>query len=255
MKTTLFFLTIILISSRSLAQDTTNHSMVFPKGITLKYGYGNYSVKDKYISNEKYSGTMPYYSFGWVRKHNKYVYRLNFEYRNSDGIKNYNVSTNITQVTLNQGFLYPLKKRELFNKDLDLWLGPSAELFFFYNKPNIAVSGFDYAQSFAALFSAGINFVGIYSLNSKFQIESSISTSVVSLGFRIVDYEEDDQSPVKLLTLFSGLNSSIDLGIRYYVFNKLSIKVGYKFELCRISTWEPLLTTSDNLIIGLTYNF
>jgi len=246
---------IILISSKLSAQDSINYSTIFPKGITIKYGIGNYSAKDEYISNEKYSGTIPYLSFSWARKHNKYVYQLEFEYRESDEIKNYNVSTNITQLTLNQGFLYPLKKRELFNKDLDLWLGPSTEFFFFYNKPNIAVSGFDYAQSFAALFSVGINFDANYSLNSKLQIESSISTSVISLGFRMIDSEEDNQSPVKLLTLFSGLNSSFDLGIRYYVFNNLSIKAGYKFELCRISAWEPILTTSDNLIIGLTFNF
>ena len=236
-------------------QDTTNHSTIFPKGITVKYGYGNFSVKDEYISNEKYSGTIPYFSFGWARKHNKYVYRLEMEYRNSDEIKNYNISTNITQFTLNQGFLYPLKKRELFNKDLDLWLGPTTEFFFFVNEPNIAVDGFDYAQSFAALFSLGINIVGAYSLNSKFQIESSIGMSALSLGFRMVDSEEDDQSPVKLLTLFSGLYSSFDLGIRYYIFNNLSIKAGYMFELCRISAWNPLISASDNLLIGLTYSF
>ena len=255
-KAIIFISTIALfISIESSGQDTTNYSTVFPKGITVKYGYGNYSIKDEYISNEKYSGTIPYFSFGWARKHNKYLYRLEMEYRNSDEIKNYNVSTNITQFTLEQGFLYPLKKRELFNKDLDLWLGPTTEFFFFVNEPNIAVDGFDYSQSFAGLFSLGINIVGAYSLNSKFQIESSIGMSALSLGFRMVDSEEDDQSPVKLLTLFSGLNSSFDLGIRYYIFNNLSIKAGYKFELCRISAWNPLISASDNLLIGLTYYF
>lgn len=246
---------VLFIGVESPGQDTTNHSTIFPKGITVKYGYGNFSVKDEYISNEKYSGTIPYFSFGWARKHNKYVYRLEMEYRNSDEIKNYNISTNITQFKLNQGFLYPLKKRELFNKELDLWFGPTTEFFFFVNEPNIAVDGFDYAQSFAALFSLGINIVGAYSLNSKFQIESSIGMSALSLGFRMVDSEEDDQSPVKLLTLFSGLNSSFDLGMRYYIFNNLSIKAGYKFELCRISAWNPLISAIDNLLIGLTYSF
>jgi len=245
----------LFVTMELLGQDTIDYKTVFPSGISVGYGQGLYSVKDEYISEEKYSGTIPYLSVGWARKHNKYLYRLEFEYRSSDEIKNYNISTNITQVTLNQGFLYPLKKRELFNKDLDLWIGPSTEFFFFYNKPNIAVLGFDYSQSIAALFSAGISIAGNYSLNSKFQIESLISTSVVSLGFRMVDMEEDDQSPVKLLTLFSGLNSSFDLGIRYYVLNNLSIKAGYKFELFRISAWNPLISTSDNLLIGLTYNF
>jgi len=193
-KTKIIISTIALfIAVESFGQDTINYHNLYPGGISIEYGIGSYSVKDEYISKEKYSGILPYYSLGWVREHNKYIYQLKMEYRNSDEIKNYNVSTNITQFTLSQGFLYPLKKGELFNKDLNLWLGPSTELFFFYNKPNIAVDGFDYAQSIGVLVSLGINIVGTYSLNSKFQIESSLGITALSLGFRMVDMEEDDQ--------------------------------------------------------------
>ena len=177
------------------------------------------------------------------------------EYRNSNDISNHNVSTDIYQFTLNQGFLYPLKKMTLFNNDLYIWLGPSVDFFFYYSKPDIAVSGFDYAQSFAILFAAGFNADVIYPLKPNFQLESSISLTVLSLGFRMVDGEEDNQSPVNPLTLFSGLNSSFDFGARYYLFNRLSVKLAYKFELTRISAWDPLLSASDNLIISLTYRF
>ena len=245
----------LLIAVESPGQDTLNFKTVFPSGISIEYGIGSYSVKDEYISKEKYSGTLPYYSFGWARKHNKYVYRLEMAYRNSNNINNYNVSTNINQLTLNQGFLYPLKKMTLFKNDLFIWLGPSTEFFFYYSKPNIAVSGFDYAQSFAGLFALGFNADVICPLKRNFQLESSLNLTALSLGFRMVDSEEDNQSPVKPLTLFSGLNSSFDLGARYYLFNRLSVKLAYKFELTRISAWDPLLSASDNLIIGLTYKF
>lgn len=244
-----------LIASQVSGQDSLSYLNVYPAGISFEYGIGNYSVKDEYISKEKYSGTLPYYSFGWARKHNKYVYRLEMVYRNSNDIYNNNVSTDITQFTLNQGFLYPLKKMTLFKNDLYIWLGPSTEFFFYYSKPNIAVSGFDYAQSFAGLLSAGFNADVIYPLKRTFQLESSLSLTVLSLGFRMVDSEEDNQSPANLLTLFSGLNSSFELGARYYLFNRLSVKLAYKFELTRISAWDPLLSASDNLIIGLTYKF
>ncbi len=245
----------LFIVAETLGQDTLSHLNVYPGGISIEYGIGSYSVKDEYISKEKYSGTLPYYSFGWARKHNKYVYRLEMAYRNSNSINNYNVSTNITQVTLNQGFLYPLKKMTLFKNDLYIWLGPSTEFFFYYSKPNIAVSGFDYAQSLAGLISLGLNVNGIYPLRNNLHLESSLRLTVLSLGFRMVDNEEDDQSAVKLLTLFSGLNSSFDLGVRYYLLDRLSVKLAYKFELTRISAWDPLLSASDNLIIGLTYSF
>jgi predicted porin len=246
---------VLFIFTESHGQDTLNHLNVYPGGISIEYGIGSYSVKDEYISKEKYSGSLPYYSFGWARKHNKYVYRLEMAYRNSNSIKNYNVSTSITQVTLNQGFLYPLKKKLLFKKELYIWLGPSTEFFFYYAKPHIAVSGFDYAQSFAGLFSLGFNADIVYSLNQSFQLESSLRSTVLSLGWRMVDSEEDDQSPVKPLTLFSGLNCSFNLGARYYIFNRLSVIITYKFELTHISAWDPLISTSNNAIIGLTYRF
>ena len=245
----------LFIATVSLGQDSLKNLNVYPGGISIEYGIGNYSVRDEYISKEKYSGTLPYYSLSWAREHKRYIYRLEMAYRNSNNINNYNVSSDITQVTFNQGFLYPLKKKLLFKKELYTWLGPSTEFFFYYAKPHIAVSGFDYAQSFAGLFSLGFNADIVYSLNQNFQFESSLRSTVLSLGWRMVDSEEDDQSPVKPLTLFSGLNCSFNLGARYYIFNRLSVIITYKFELTRISAWDPLLSASDNVIIGLTYRF
>ena len=65
-----------LIASHVSGQDSLSYLNVYPAGISFEYGIGNYSVKDEYISKEKYSGTLPYYSFGWIRNHNKYVYGL-----------------------------------------------------------------------------------------------------------------------------------------------------------------------------------
>lgn len=243
----------LFIVLKSTGQDPVPVNHTYPAGITLEYGTGRFSVKDEYISNEKYTGALPYLSLGWAKKHDKYVYHLSLVYRNSDDIKNYNVASDITQFTLHQGFLYPLKERTLFNKELLLWLGPTAELFFFYNNQQIAVDGFDYTQSFAALLSAGIDIAGVYSLNNDFKIESSLSMAALSFGFRMVDDEEDDQSPAKLLSPFNGLNASFDLGVRYYLFRELSVKAGYKLEMCRISAWNPLLSASDNILFGITY--
>ena len=254
-KLTFFTFATLISVGNLLGQDSLSHQSTFPAGITIEYGVGNYSVKDEYISKEKYSGTLPYYFVGWTRKHETYIYRLDLSYRKSNNITNYNVSTDITQFTLNQGFLYPLETISLFKKDLYFWLGPATEFFFFINDQNIAVAGFDYAQSFAGLFSLGLNLNGIYPLSNHLQLESSLRATVLSLGFRMVDNEEDDQSAVKLLTLFSGLNSAFDLGARYYLLKRLSVKLAYKFEITRISAWQPLLSASDNLIFGLTYSF
>jgi hypothetical protein len=134
-------------------------------------------------------------------------------------------------------------------------LGPSAELFFYYNKQNIAVSGFDYAQSFALLISGGLNSQLLYKFWKDFNIEGSLDFNVLSLGFRMVDEEETDESPAKILTLISANNVVFTLGSRYYLFDNLSLKAAYLFHLTRINAWEHLLSAGDNVVFTLTYGF
>lgn len=243
-----------LVFSTLSGQNDTSHLNAYPSGISANIGIGYFAIRDNYISEQKYSGKLPCYSISWARKHAKYVYILELAYKSAE-IKNNNVTSNITQFTLNQGFIYPLVKTDIFKKDLSLWLGPYTEIYYTNNNPDFAISGFEYTQSYAELLSLGINAVAIYSILPKLNMESSIRITALSLGIRTVDMEEDDTSPVKLLTLFSGLNSSFDLGVRYYFFDHLSAACKYKFECTHISSWEPLLSASDNIVIGVMYNF
>jgi hypothetical protein len=245
----------ILMTIQVSGQDSLYSIDVYPTDISLAYGIGNYNIRDNYISGEKYDGGLPYYSVGWARNHDKYVYQLEMVYRNSSKIKNYNVSAEITQLALNQGFLYSLKRLSLLKNSLYIRLGPTSEFFLLYNKPNIAVSGFDYAQSFAGLLSLGFRTVAVYPVYKRFHVESSLNLSLLSLGLRMVDSEESNESPVKLLTLFTGLNSLFRFGVRYYLFNHLSAQLAYEFGYVRISAWESLYAASDNMVFGLNYRF
>ena len=237
------------------AQDSLKQTTVYPVGISLDYGIGKLAVTDEYISEEKYSGSIPYYKIQWIKSHQDYIYHLSLDYRYSSKIKNYNVSTDIYQFTLHQGFSYARPKFSLFNKDTYLYLGPSTEVFFYFNQQNIAVAGFDYAQSIAFLISLGMDSYLIYKLSHHFNIEGSLDVSLLSLGFRMVDMEEDNESPVKLLTLFAGTNAIFSLGPRYYLAQNFSLKARYLFHLTRISSWDPLLSASDSFILTLTYGF
>ncbi|MBE0570506.1 MAG: hypothetical protein IH618_03105 [Ignavibacteriaceae bacterium] len=252
-----FFLAVLLLlfTGSLLGQDSLQHHAIFPEGITVEYGIGSYAVTDEYISTEKYSGSLPYYSITWANQHSNYVYHLKIDFGNSSEIKNNNVSSDIYQFTLNQGFSYALPKFTLFDNDTYLYLGPSTELFFYFNEQNIAVSGFDYAQSFALLISGGINSQLFYKLWNDFNIEGTFDFNILSFGFRMVDMEENDESPAKILTLISANNVVFTLGPRYYLLDNLSIKAAYLFHLTRIDSWEPLLSASDNVVFTLTYGF
>ena len=95
----------------------------------------------------------------------------------------------------------------------------------------------------------------LYNLFEKLNIEGSLDFNILSLGFRMVDTEESDESPAKILTLISVNNILFTLGPRYYLLDNLSIKAAYLFHLTRIDSWEPLLSASDNVVFTLTYGF
>jgi hypothetical protein len=251
----LFSLLLLMTNSDLSAQESLSQKVIFPKGISLEYGLGSYANTDEYISKEKYSGNLPYYKADWTNPHESYVYQVGIEFRTSSEVKNYNVSAEVYLFSLNQGFLYPLSEFSLFAKKAYAYLGPSTEVFVYTNKQNIAISGFDYAQSFAALLSLGLSSGIIYPLSNSFNIESSLNFGVLSLGFRMVDMEETNESPAKFLTLFSGTNGSFRLGIRYYLLNNFSVKASYLLGVTRISSWDPLYAASDNIIFTLTYGF
>jgi hypothetical protein len=192
----------------------------------------------------------------WTKYQGNYGYIIGLDFQNSSKIKNNNVSSDIYQFALNQGFLYPISKFSLFSREIYSYLGPSTDLYFFFNKQRIAISGFDYAYSFACLLSLGINSEFIMPLQNNLFIESSLGFSVLSLGFRMVnDKDNNDESPAKLLTLFSGTSGSFKLGMRYYLLDNVSLKLAYRFHLTRISSWTPLLSASDDLILAFSYGF
>jgi hypothetical protein len=180
---------------------------------------------------------------------------LSLDYHNSSDISNYNVSTDVYQFTLHQGFLYPITRGPLLSRDLFVFLGPSTGVHFFANELQIAVSGFDYAQSFAVLISLGLHTEIIMPLAPGLEAEGRLRFAALSLGMRMVDDEEEDVSPVKPLTVFSGTNVLFRLGLRYHLVAGLSLKASYDMQMTRISSWEPLLAASDNLIMTATYSF
>jgi hypothetical protein len=251
----LFAFVLLAPVATALGDDSVLHQAAFPTGVSVEYGFGSLSMRDEYISKEKYTGALPQMGISWSRSHETYLYHLSLDYHSSSEISNYNVSTDVYQFTLRQSFLYPLSQTSLFSRDLFVFLGPSTSAHVFYNNPQIAVSGFDYAQSFAVLLSLGLHTDLILPMGHGVQAEGGLQFSALSLGIRMVDDEEEDVSPVKPLTVFSGTDLKLLVGARYRLTSGFSLKASYGLFVTRISSWEPLLTVSDNLIMTLTYGF
>ncbi len=247
----------LLMALKTLAQDAVDQKTMFPSGISVGYGQGLYSVKDEYISEEKYSGTLPYLNIEWVRFHNKNGYRLEFEYRNSTNITNNNMSAEAKQIAFNQDFIYPVSHFSLFSKDVYAYLGPSVQVFYYDINYNFVTPGtFITPKTYGLIFSLGINTEFIYQVNRKLSIEGFLRSNLLSLSGKDVDPAiYDNDTPPGLLTVITVTKFDFDLSMRYYLFNRIFISLGYKFDLSRIDKWDPYIAASDNLIISFNYKF
>jgi len=226
-----------------------------PTGLSIQYGFGQYAMRDEYISKERYSGTLPSLSADWSRFHDKWGYRLKLEFRHSSEIKNHSISTEILQAAWLQDYMYSLGRAVLFGKEAHVYLGPSFGIYFFLNNPNIAAQGglsVDLSQ--ATLLFLGLNSDVVIPMGSKLLVEGSGRVSLLSIGIRSDDVLDGSGVSGGLLTAFSGAIASAELGIRYRILDKLSVKAAGMLQILNISKWNPLLAVSDNLTLTLSYH-
>jgi hypothetical protein len=238
-----------------LAQRLPELRDAYPVGLAVSYGVGAYGVRDEAISRQRYEGTLPYLSVSWARGHDRYIYRVELEVRQSQDIRNHTVSADITRFVLGQAFVYPVAARRALGHDLGFFLGPTTEVALLFNEQHIAVDALGFAQSVVALVSLGAQADALMPVSERITTLASLRTSVISLGIRGVDDEIDDSSPAKLLTLLNGANASIETGAIYRIGGRLSLRLAYLFQLGRITAWHPLLDASDSVVGRLSWRF
>jgi hypothetical protein len=239
------------------AQTASGIPVALPSGISIKGGLGHYSVRDEYLSAEKYSGTLPYFSATWARSREGGGFRIGVEHRNSSEIRNNNISAGVTSFALDLDYLYRVATLSLFSRDAALFLGPSTGFFMHFSELNIAFSELELPYSFAVLLPVGFNSTLVLPATDRLQVIGSFRTSVLSLGLRMIDFYEDDDepSPVRFLSLLSGADAHLRLGASYALTDRLSLDLGYEFQVLRIKPWDSLLSTSDNVLFGFTVGF
>ncbi len=260
MKTTPF----VLISSCLLAaiancfgQDSTTHQTVLPSGIDLQIGVGHLAMRDDHISNERYAGSSSWLALNWSRFHETYGFRIGMIYQKATTIKNFNVSAEATQGAFNLVNLYPIGSFGLVGKNVSTYLGPSADVLVYYRRQNIAQNTDatpDVYESGAWLLSLGGRLEMILPLQTGLQVESSLQMSLLSFGGGTRS-GSGQSTPITLLTAFAGMNGSTEIGLRCYPFGFISIAAGYRLEVTRISSWNYILSSSDNAFVSVGYHF
>jgi len=246
---------LLIISLQTPAQETLNHNTIFSPGIFLGYGQGFYVVKDEYISKEKYSGSMPYYNVEWVRFHKRNGYRLEFEYWKTTDISNNKISAEAQQFNFNQDFFYPIGNFSLFSRNVYAYLGPSVQLFYYEIYYHFVSPGtFITPTTFGIIGSLGINTEFIYWVNDKLNVEGFLRSNLISFSGKEIDERkyEDESSPA-ILSVFTATKIDAELTLRYFLIDRVSLSLGYRFDLSRINKWDPYIAANNNIIISVNF--
>ena len=260
MKTGLLFLlwwSFLAATNDCLSQDSTAHRDVYPRGIIPQVNFGYIAVRDEHISEEKYAGPVSRFAVYWAWFHETYGFRIGIAYDEASHIKNYNVSAELKAGTFSFVNLYPLGVWSLFGNDAFAFLGPEAEAFVYYRKQNIAHNNNaspNVYQSAAWLFSLGIRLEMVLPFKGGFQLEGAFHAGLISVGGG-TGSDAGTGSPITIQTPAGAVRGGIEAGLRYSLIASVSIAVGYRWEVTRISEWNRLLASSDNVCASLAYSF
>ena len=230
---------------------------IFPLGLSFQVGLGSYAIRDEFISREKYSGALPVYLCTWTDATPSRASQISLEYRSSSTIKNYNVSASIIEFSFGLDYLYSIGKFSILSKDVAAYLGPSPELFLHFRTQNIASGGSAMTRAYSAamLFSAGGTLDLACLLSDDLSADASFATNILSFGGRFVNPENSSESFLKLLTPFSGIRFKSDIGLRYALSSRFSVRLAYRVEIARINAWDYFISGSDMGVLSVHYGF
>jgi len=256
-------LAILLFAGNSIGQDSLSHQTVFPKGISVDYGLGRYSVRDKYISKNKYTGSISSLNVTWSHFNKNRGVRLKFDYRSGSEIKNFNLSADIKEFSFTGTYTYSIGTFNLFSKKVYTYLGPSWGFYLYSRNQYMASHMMATTLSYAALISLGLNSEFICPIKPKLQAEGSLGLNLLSLGGRLPDLEIEEAEMIKLLPFYSATKGYFHFVLCYRFIRQVSIGIGYQFRLIWFKSskewesedgWYGLLVANDNLLFRLTWN-
>jgi len=232
-------------------KSSTTDDKIIPHGILINYGFGNAVMIDEYFSQSKYSGTINNISALWSRDHSKYVVTQHIDYINSSKIKSGNLSAELTNFSLYRDYSYSLKTINIGDKKIYPYLGPTTMFNLNFAEQNFVTNGIYFNFSVNVIIGLGANAKFIFPIKENLVAESNLYINILSVIVHMPDLvvEEDEQdSPIKLTTGISAFHTNGDIGLRYYIFNPLSIKLMYKYNITNNSSWDESLKIASDII-------
>ncbi len=248
------FTVFLFCNTLTLGQSKDIPQSIFPHGLGITFGIAKASLKDEYISNEKYSGQGTGFSVNWLKFHETYMYDLGMDVFSGSNIKNNSISAQVNDFAFRSAYLYPLGKIQTLGNDMYFFAGPNPEIYLHRFEQQLTKGGSAQYEvnSQAFLLSLGVKGLAFIPVSQKLFIKGELSSAIISLGSKTHNTSTNtSSSATKILTLFNGLRLSTRYSLEYNVLSMLTVGCGYKFDLTRISEWNPLTFASDEVFIKI----
>ncbi|MCD4698422.1 MAG: hypothetical protein K8S16_19525 [Bacteroidales bacterium] len=245
-----FVLIFVLISVNNLySQENKTRN---PLGITIEYGIGPSAIVDNYISQERYTGTLPYIGIWYGRFHEKSAYQLGLSFQRDSDFKNHAITADFSRVSLNYDLFYSVREMNIFNKPATLYLGPSAE-YFEYELYNTFASKY---KTFSELImvSMGMNCSLHYKLSDRFSTNFFLRTNILGATFKTHDDRKYNDENAKFQSLFSANNITGDILVKYKILKFLSAGVKFKGQLTKSTGWDESRTFTNSVLLSVTFH-
>ncbi len=252
----IFGLFLFAISSSINAQESNGSKIQFGQGIIFRYGIGSLALKDELISKEKYTGTFPVYFVGWSGYNKDFGLNIYIKWENSSAVKDYNVTSNLSQSLIGISFYYPVGSISIFRRNLFFFLGPAAEMFQYNQTRNVTNYSAYNENALAKLASISITARAFYVINTAFMLEASGRLSLLSVANKTTSsLAGGTNTATAVLTTLYGFHSNVGINIRYHILSHITASAGYMFDLSQISEWDFFITAEDEFNAGISYNF
>lgn len=243
-----FLLVFISITSLYAQKERIKNSL----GLTIEYGIGSTAIVDEYISQERYTGSMPIIGFWYGRVHEKSAYQVGIIFQQGDKYENYATNADFTRVSLNYDLFYSVKEFSLFHKPVTFLLGPSVEYFEYEFNSNFVGNYSSFSELIMA--SLGMNFALDYIISERFSTNLFLRTNILGVSAKTHDSRRYEDMDTKFLGLFSANNINGDLSAKYKLLKFLSAGLKFKGQYTRSISWDHSKTFTNSVLLFITFH-
>ncbi len=237
---TILFLLFVVTGEAQLSNEKFEKEM----SVEIGTGISFYSVLDKNISNEKYSGLLIPFTFIWSSNITDNQFRDFYFSMQTGTINNYTVNTNIIDLILGWDYGYKINNKAKYN----IFLGPAPFIYYYHRY-----------QEMPSKYYVNSN-LGIVSLATVFGIKSNslnkFNYNVTGrLGLLSLGVSPKDEKTTKILTPFNGFQFHFSALLSYKLLNWADVSIKYSFQTYNITAWNKIYSLSDQITLNLIFTF